>query len=101
MKKAIIYLRGHSQEMQEIFCIMHAAYKDYTILSVATDIDEVNNCDVLIVASVSRISRNQVEFHRIVNELKEKGITIESAIEHEKADEFLSSAMNIVKQKRG
>lgn len=95
MKKAIIYVRGHNQEMQEIFCRLYAADKGYKILFITADIEAVNNCDVLLVASVSRISRDRFKYHEIVNELKTKGVEIEIAVEHDKANDFLSLALDL------
>lgn len=95
-KKAIIYLRGHNQEKQEVFCRVYAAYKGYKVLFVTTDIGAVNGCDLLLVTNPSRISRNRIEYQIIVNKLKKKGIEVESAIEHDKADEFLSLTMDLL-----
>ena len=96
MKKAVIYVRGQNKEMQEIFCRLYAKDIGYKVLFVTTDIEAVNNCDVLIVASVSRISRDQLEYHKIINKLKDKGVTVESAIEHNNADELLSFTMDLL-----
>ena len=97
MKKAIIYVRGHKQEMQEIFCRLYASDKGYKVLYVTSNIDDVNLCDVLIVTSVSRISRDQFEYHEIVNKLKEKSITVESAADHENVEELLSFTMDLLR----
>lgn len=97
MKKAIIYVRGHKQEMQEIFCLLYAKEKGYKVLFTTTDIEAVNNCDLLLVSNPSRISRNRIEYQIIVNNLKKKGIEVESAIEHENADELLSFTMDLMR----
>lgn len=94
---AIIYVRGHKQETQEIFCRLYAKEKGYKVKFVTTDINAVADCDVLLVANHSRISRNRIEYQIIVNKLKKMGIEIESAIEHEKADELLSFTMDILR----
>ena len=78
MKKAIIYVRGHNQETQEMFCRVYAADKGYKILFVTTDINTVAGCDILLVANHSRISRNRIEYQIIVNKLKKNGIEFES-----------------------
>ena len=97
MKKAIIYLRGHNQEKQEVFCRVYAADKGYKVLFVTTDIEAVNNCDLLLVTNPSRISRNRIEYQIIINKLKKKGIEVECAIEHENADELLSFTMDLLR----
>ena len=96
MKKVIIYVRGHKEEMQEVFCRVYAADKGYKVLFVTNDIEAVNGCDILLVANPSRISRNRIEYQIIVNKLRKKGIEVESAIEHENAADFLSLAMDIL-----
>lgn len=96
MKKAIIYVRGHNQEMQEVFCRGYAADQGYKVMFVTTDIEAVNNCDVLLVSNVSRISRDKFKYYEIINKLKPKGIVIECAINHDKAVENISLTRGIL-----
>ena len=77
-KKAIIYVRGRNKEMQEVRCRLYAAQKEYKILFVTTDLKNVNNCDVLLVSNSSRISRDKFEYYKVLNELKDKHIVLES-----------------------
>ena len=76
-KKAIIYVRGHNQEMQEVRCRLYAAQKEYKVLFVTTDLNSVNHCDILLVANPSRISRKQIEYHKTLKDLKGKNIALE------------------------
>ena len=89
MKKAIIYVRGHNQEKQEVFCKVYAADKGYKVLFVTTDIEAVNNCDLLLVSNASRISRNRIEYQIIVNKLKKKGIKVVSVSSQDNVEETL------------
>lgn len=89
MKKAIIYLRGHNQEKQEIFCKVYAADKGYKVLFVTTDINAVTDCDLLLVSNLSRISRNRIECQIIVNKLKKKGIEVVSVSSQDNIEETL------------
>ena len=89
MKKAIIYVRGHNQEMQETFCRVYANDKGYKVLFVTTDIEAVNGCDVLLVANRSRISRNRIECQIILNKLKKKGVEVVSVSNQDKVDDYL------------
>ena len=97
MKKAIIYVRGHNQEKQEVFCRVYAADKGYKVLFVTTDIEAVQNCDLLLVANRSRISRNRIECQIILNKLKKKGIEVISVSNQEKADEHLSLVIDLLR----
>lgn len=94
---AIIYVRGHNQEMQEIFCRLYAKDKGIKVKFVTTDIQAVNNCDLLLIASHSRISRNRIEYQIIVNKLKKKGIEVVSVGSQDNADEHLSFAMDLLR----
>lgn len=96
MKKAVIYVRGNKEKMQEIFCRLYASDKGYKITYVTNDINDVNLCDVLLISNPSRISRNHFEYQTIVNELKERGITVESIANHDNADELLSMSMGLL-----
>ncbi len=90
MKKAVIYVRGNKEKMQEIFCRLYASDKGYKITYVTSNLEDVNLCDVLLVTNPSRISRDQLEYETIVNELKGRGIKVESAIHHDNAvDNYL------------
>ena len=72
MKKAIIYVRGHNQEMQEILCLLYAKEQKYKVLFTTRDIEAVNNCDTLLVTNHSRISRDKFKYYEIVKELKKQ-----------------------------
>lgn len=90
MKKAVIYVRGNKVKMQEVFCRLYASDKGYKITYVTSNLEDVNLCDVLLVTNPSRISRDQLEYETIVNELKGRGIKVESAIHHDNAaDNYL------------
>lgn len=97
MKNAIIYVRGHNQEMQEIFCRLYAKEKGYKLLFVTSDIEAVQNCNVLLVANRSRISRNRIECQMILNKLKKKDIEVISVSNQEKADEHLSFVTDLLR----
>ena len=76
---------------------MYAADKGYKVLFVTTDIEAVQNCDLLLVANRSRISRNRIECQIILNKLKKKGIEVISVSNQEKADEHLSLVIDLLR----
>jgi len=81
-ERAVIYVRGHDEEVetaQELKCRMYAKDKGYEVAYVTSHIEDVNLCDVLLVANFSRISRKQMEFVKIYKLFKARGIRIESA----------------------
>ena len=89
MKKAIIYVRGHNQEKQEVFCRVFAADQGYKVLFVTTDIEAVNGCDFMLVSNLSRISRNRIECQIIMNKLKKKGTEVVSVSSQDKVEQTL------------
>ena len=95
MKKAVIYVRGQKEKMQEIFCRLYASDKGYKITYVTSNLDDVNLCDVLLVSNPSRISRNQLEYEKIVNELKNRGIAVESVTHHDNSVDNYSFANSL------
>lgn len=97
MKKAIIYVRGHNKEMQEILCRLYAHDMGYKVLFVTTVIEAVYNCDVLIITNPSRVSRNSFAYHETANDLQEKGIEIEFATDHVNAVNNLHFAKQLLK----
>ena len=97
MEKAIIYVRGYNQEKQEIFCRVYAADQGYNVLFVTTDIKAVRNCDVLLVAKHSRISRDKFKYYKTILALKAKGIRLDSVSSHDNVEEMLWLTSELMK----
>lgn len=95
-ERAIIYVRGGREAAQEMFCRMYAIDIGYNVICIAKDIKDVNNCDVLLVSDYSRIG-NEIECNLIINELKKKGIRIESVVEQDNAKKYLDLAIMLSK----
>ena len=78
--RAVIYVRGQNEGIQEVMCRLYAEDKKYDVVKVVKDIDDVYDCDVLLVSHVSKINRNYVKYLQIANALRIRGIEIESAL---------------------
>lgn len=89
---AVIYVRGNKKEVQEMFCTLCAVERGYKVAFATDNLDDVKDCDILIVANPSRISRSETEYYKIVNDFKEKGIEIEFAADNESLIENLELA---------
>lgn len=89
---AVIYVRGNKKEMQEMFCTLCAVERGYKIAFATDNLDNVKDCNILIVTNPSRISRNETEYRKIVNNFKEKGIEVEFAVDNENLIENLELA---------
>jgi DNA invertase Pin-like site-specific DNA recombinase len=78
-ERAVIYVRGENEAAQELKCRAYAADKGYEVLYTTRHIEDVNLCDVLLVANFLRISRKQMTFVKTYKLFKARGIRIESA----------------------
>lgn len=92
--EAVIYVRGNNKEFQEMMCRLYAADKCYEVSYVARHFKDVNLCDVLLVTDTSRISRNELEYYKIVKEFDDKGIRIEYAVNADDAGKNASLLIN-------
>lgn len=88
---AVIYVRGENEAAQELKCRAYAADKGYEILYATRHIEDVNLCDVLLVANFSRISRKQMTFVKTYKMFKARGIRIESATGTNSIDKMFSA----------
>lgn len=91
--EAVIYVRGNNEEFQEMMCRLYAIDKNYKVLYTTRNIEDVNLCDVLLVANATRISRDKFKYYEVVKQLKKKGIEVESAIETDESSEYISLLM--------
>lgn len=78
-ERAVIYVRGENEAAQELKCRAYAKDKGYEVVFVTRYIEDVNRCDVLLVANFSRINRKQIAFVKTYKMFKARGIRIESA----------------------
>ena len=97
MKNAVIYVRGHNKEKQEVLCKLYAAEQGYKVLFTTDDIQAVRNCEVLLISNSSRISRDKFKYYEIVNDLKSKGIKVESVAQQENSAEYLFFAQELLR----
>ena len=97
MKKAVIYVRGHNKEMQEVLCRVYASDKGYKVVYATSNIDDVNLCDILLVANLSRISRDKFRYYEILDNLKAKGIKVESVENQNNSSDFISLTRALMK----
>lgn len=78
--RAIIYVRGKDEGIQEMMCKLYANDKQYDVVGVVKNLDEVNNCDVLLVSHASRIGRDYIKYLQTARDLRDRGIKIESVL---------------------
>ena len=96
---AMIYLKENDQKAaQKLLCMFHATDYDYKVLGETTNIEEVKDCDVLIIASASILTRDAKEYYKIEKELKEKGIKIEVAGSNGRAGDYIDMMLKLSKR---
>lgn len=99
--EAMIYLKDNEQKAaQKLLCMFHATDYNYKVLGETTDIKEVKNCDVLIIASASVLTRDKKEYGKIEKELKKNGIKIEIAGSNGKAGEYIDMMLKLSRKGR-
>lgn len=99
--EAMIYLKDNEQKAaQKLFCMFHATDYNYNVLGETTNLEEVKNCDVLIIASASVLTRDKKEYDKIEKELKKKGIKIEVAGSNGKSGEYIDMMLKLSRKGR-
>lgn len=78
--RTVIYVRGQDEGIQEMMCRLYANDKQYDVVNVVKNLEEVKDCDILLVSHVSRISRDYIKYLQAVGDLRDRGIKIESAL---------------------
>ena len=100
-KTAIIYLKDNDRKAaQKLFCTAHAIDYDYEILGDTTNLEEVKDCDIMLVSSATMITRDVEEYYTIERELKEKEIRIEVALDNNNAGKYIDMALELYRKGR-
>ena len=92
-KRAVVYIRGEDETLQKLLCYFYATDNDMDVLFDTRNIEDVadcEDCNVLLTANASRISRNAIEYHRIVKALKMKGIEVVFASTPENSERLIN-----------
>lgn len=77
-KTAMIYVKDNDRKAeQKFFCLAYCLDNEYEVLSTTNNIEEVDNCDIMVVASPEMISRDRIEYYIVLDDLKAKGIEVE------------------------
>lgn len=95
-KRAVIYTRGENEAEQKLLCYFYASDNDIDVLFDTNDIEEVADCEecnMLLVAKPSRISRDAFEYHQTAKTLKNRGIEVVFAATEKNAERFVDLLM--------
>ena len=100
-KTAIIFLKDNDRKAaQKLFCTAHAMDCGYEVLGETMNLEEVKNCDIMLVSSASMITRDVEEYYNIERELKGKEIEIEVAIDNSNAGKYIEMALELYRKGR-
>ena len=101
IKTAMIYLKDNDRKVaQKLFCTAYAVDCEYKIIGNTTDIEEVKDCDFMIVSSASMITRDVDEYYNIERKLKERDIEIDVAINDDCAGKYIDMALELYRKGR-
>lgn len=81
--KAAILTRGNDKAMQEFACRIHANAKEYDVVEVVYDTQELSKLvvnakvDVILMTDISRLTRDRLEYEKMQQMLKGYGVVIE------------------------
>lgn len=78
--RAVIYVHGKDEGIQELMCKLYANDKQYDVVNVVKNLEKVKNCDVLLVSHSHKISRDYIKYLQVASDLRDKGIKIETAL---------------------
>lgn len=96
----IIFLKENDQKAaQRLLCHMRCVDRKYNILGETTNIESVEHCDVLLVASASVLTRDRKEYEKIQRELNKKGIKIEVAGSNGKIGDYIEAMLKLSKKR--
>ena len=101
-KRAVIYTRGEDDIEQKLLCYFYASDNDINVLFDTNDIDEVadcKECNMMLVAKPSRISRDAFEYHQTVKALKARGIEVVFTATEKSAERFMDFLMRDLAKK--
>lgn len=77
-KTAVIYVKDNDRKAeQKFFSLAYCLDNEYEVLLTTSNIDEVDNCDVMVAASPEMISRDRIKYCMVLDNLKAKGIEVE------------------------
>lgn len=99
--EAIIYLKDNEQKAaQKLLCYIYATEHNINVLGETTNIEDVKECDMVLVASPAMLTRDAKEYYKIEKELKKKGIKIQVATNGDNIGRYLEMMVRLSRKGR-
>lgn len=97
--EAMIYLKDNEQKAaQRLLCYMYATDYNVDVSGETTDIEEVENCNLMIIASASVLTRDVKEYYEIEKKLRKRGIGIQVATANGRAGKYMDMMLKLSKR---
>lgn len=74
---------------------MWAADHNINVLGETTNLEEIKNCNVMLIASASMLTRDVNEYYNVEKKLKKKGIKIEVATNKDNVGKYIDMITNL------
>ena len=96
IEEAIIYLKDNEQKAaQELLCYMYTTEHKIEVLDSTTNLEDVKDCDIMLIASAPMLTRDAKKYYKIENELKRKGIEIKVATNEDNIGKYLDMMIRL------
>jgi hypothetical protein len=97
--EAMIYLKENDQKIaQKLFCYLSAWDNDYKVVGETNNINGIESCDLVLIASEDVFAGDTDEYNKIKNELERKGIRIKMAVDETNEEEYMERALDLFKK---
>lgn len=101
--EAIIYLKENDQKAaQRLLCYIHATDNGIKVLGETTSLEEVKNsdCNMMLIASAPVLTRDEMKYRKIKNELNDKGIEIEIVGGNGRIGDYIDIMLQLSRKRR-
>lgn len=98
-ESAMIYLKDNDNKIaQKLFCYIYAHDNKYEIVGETTNLEEVKNCNLILIASKDIFAKDDDEYCKIKNKLQQKNIRTEIAVNMINEKEYITRALDLFKK---
>lgn len=96
---AMIYLKENDQKIaQRLFCYLSALDNEYQVVGETTSLEEVKNCDLMLVANLDIFLKNIDVYFEIKKELEQRGVGLKVAVDETNEREYIERALDLFKK---
>ena len=98
-ESAVIYLKENNQKIaQRLFCYLSVWDNEYQVVGETTNLEEVKNCDLALVANIDIFSKVIDEYFEVKKELEQRGVGLKVAVDETNEREYIERALDLFKK---